>query len=209
MIIFLDESGDPGFKVAKGSSKTFVIALIVFDEELDAEETAVTIKRFRQDLGRDENYEFKFNKCRKDYRTKFLKAVAKSPFRIRAIVVPKTRIYSSTLRHSKESFYNYAIKLVLKNHHGTIKNAKLRCDKRGEKSLSRELKNYLRRELNKPGEKIIANVRFRDSKKDVLIQLADMVAGSLRKYHEKDTGDAEIYWNIIKKREDNIWIFGL
>ncbi len=209
MIIFLDESGDPGFKINKGSSKTFVIALVIFDEELDAEETAVTIKRFRQSLGKNENYEFKFNKCRKDYRTKFLKAVAKSPFRIRAIVVPKTNIYSPALKHSKEKFYNYAIKLVLQNNFGTIKNAKLRCDKRGEKSLSRELKIYLRRELNKPGEKIITDVKFRDSQKDVLIQLADMVAGSLRKYHEKDTSDAETYWNIIKKREDNIWTFGL
>ncbi|MFA5033728.1 MAG: DUF3800 domain-containing protein [bacterium] len=40
MLVFLDDSGDPGFKVEKGSSPVFVIALVVFDDHLDAEETA-------------------------------------------------------------------------------------------------------------------------------------------------------------------------
>ena len=39
MIIFIDDSGDPGFKVEKGSSVVFVIALVIFDDPLDAELT--------------------------------------------------------------------------------------------------------------------------------------------------------------------------
>lgn len=81
MIIFIDDSGDPGFKVGKGSSEVFVIALVIFDDPLDAEETALKIKRLRQALGHHEKYEFKFNKCSKDFRCKFLSTVADSRFR--------------------------------------------------------------------------------------------------------------------------------
>jgi type III restriction enzyme len=44
MIIFIDESGDPGFKTKRGSSAHFVVVLIIFDEEINAEETALKIK---------------------------------------------------------------------------------------------------------------------------------------------------------------------
>lgn len=44
MIVFIDESGDAGFKIGKGSSTFFVISLIIFDDELEAEETALRIK---------------------------------------------------------------------------------------------------------------------------------------------------------------------
>lgn len=51
------------------------------------------------------------------------------------------------------------------------------------------------------------NLRFRDSKKDVLIQLADMIAGSLRRNFEHNTNDWGIYRKIIKNREEDIWEF--
>ncbi len=50
MIVFIDDSGDPGFKVAKGSTSHFVICLVIFDDELIAEETAVRIKKLRRVL---------------------------------------------------------------------------------------------------------------------------------------------------------------
>ena len=63
MIIFSDDSGDPGFKTAKGSSDVFVIALVIFDSDKDAEETALKIKSLKQSLKLRDQFEFKFNKC--------------------------------------------------------------------------------------------------------------------------------------------------
>lgn len=206
MLVFLDDSGDPGFKVGQGSTKTFVIALVIFDDNLEAEETALKIKRLRRNLGKDDNFEFKFNKCRYDFRCQFLRTVANSGFRIRAIVMPKERIYeSSYLRQSKESFYNFAIKTVLKCHEGTIQDARLRMDSHGERKLRRELMAYLRREI---GSGVIRDIKNRDSKRDVLIQLADMVAGSLRKAHDKEGSDAATYKTIIEERIEDIFVFG-
>ncbi len=207
MIVFIDESGDAGFKLSKGSSSTFVIALIIFDEELDAQETAVKIKKLKRNLNKSEKFEFKFNKCKRDLRLTFLESIANCNFRIRAIIFRKNIIYSSHLRSSKDSFYNFALKQVLEHNNQTIKDAKIRLDGRGERAFRNSLAVYLRRSLNSKTQKVMKNLRFRDSKQDVLIQLADMIVGSIRKHYDHTNGDWELYRKIIKKREDDVWEF--
>ncbi len=207
MLVFIDESGDAGFKVSKGSSATFVIALVIFDDELEAEETALRIKKLKRELGKSDKFEFKFNKCKRDLRVKFLEAVKDSKFRIRAIVFKKEVLYSSHLRTSKDSFYNFALRQVLENNNQTIKNAKIRLDGLGERTFKKNLIVYLRKSLNSKTQKVMDNLRFRDSKEDVLIQLADMVAGAIRKYYDHNAEDWDTYKGIIKGREDDIWPF--
>ncbi|MFA5877597.1 MAG: DUF3800 domain-containing protein [Candidatus Paceibacterota bacterium] len=208
MLIFIDDSGDPGFKIGAGSSPTFVIALVIFDDYLDAEETAVRIKRLRRELRFRDDFEFRFNKCSREIRCAFLNAVSDQTFRIRAIVIPKDRITNPGLKESHETFYNYAIKLVLQNHGGTITGAKLRLDGHGNRELKNSLSTYLRRELNSPRERVFDDLKFRDSKEDVLIQLADMVAGSIRRNYDALASDADVYRGIIKKKEQDVWVFG-
>ena len=48
---------------------------------------------------------------------------------------------------------------------------------------------------------------FNDSKQNVLIQLADIVAGSIRRDFEKTTPDSCVYRKIIRKREEDTWEF--
>jgi hypothetical protein len=129
-------------------------------------------------------------------------------FKYRAIVFPKNAIYGKQLLSNKESFYNYAVKTVLKHHGGRLKDAKLRVDGHGNRELRLSLKTYLRRELNRPGQRVFQDLRFRDSRKDVLIQLADMVAGSVRRFYDADKDDHEIYRGIILRRKDDEWVFG-
>ncbi len=207
MIVFIDESGDPGFKTAKGSTRHFVVALVIFDNELDAEETALKVKRLRQSLNKSDRFEFKFNKCNKDLREKFLQEVRNCPFRIRAIVFDKESVYSGHLRSKKEDFYNFALRQVLEHNGSTVINAKVRIDGRGEKQFRQQLTTYLRKSINSDSRRVIDNLRFRDSKTDVLIQTADMVAGSIRRYYDKKSNDWECYRKIIRKREEDVWEF--
>lgn len=208
MIIFIDDSGDPGFKVGKGSSEVFVIALVIFDDPLDAEETALKIKRLRQGLGHHEKYEFKFNKCNKDFRCKFLSAVADSKFRVRAIVMAKKNIYGAELRRSRESFYKYAIKTVLKHHDGTISDAKVKLDGHGDRGFKQAMISYLRKELNNPARKVFKDLKIVDSHTNVLIQLADMAAGAIHRSYYVDKSDKDLYRGIIAKRIEDEWRFG-
>jgi hypothetical protein len=143
MLVFLDDSGDPGFKVDKGSTPCFVIALVISDDDLEAEECAGAIKKLRRDLGLSDNYEFHFNGCNRKIRLAFLEAVARFKFRIRAIVMDKAKIYSGELRGSKDSFFRYAIKMVLQYSFGKIRNARLRIDGHGDREFRREMRSYL------------------------------------------------------------------
>ena len=142
MLVFIDDSGDPGFKLHKGSSPIFVIALIIFDDELEAEKTAVAIKELRRKLKFPDTVEFKFHKSRLAIKKKFLETCVQFKFRIRAIVVIKQKIQSLRLQTDKESFFNYFVMNVLKYSKRTIKNAKLRFDRRGEKHIRNELRVY-------------------------------------------------------------------
>lgn len=207
MLIFIDESGDTGFKTQKGSSIHFVISLVIFDDDLDAEETAVKIKRFKKSLKKSDKFEFKFNKCDKNLRVGFLREVKNCNFRIRSIVLNKDVLDSKNLRERKELFYNFALKNVLEYNSGTIKKAKIRLDGRGERIFRQQLNLYLRRNLNSNTKTVMKNFRFRDSKSDVLIQLSDMIAGSLRRYYDQITMDWDIYWKIVRSKIEDVWEF--
>lgn len=90
MLVFIDDSGDPGFKLEKGSSKIFIIAMVIFKDNLEAEKTSVAIKELRRILKMSDLSEFKFNKSSRKFRTAFIDTVKKFDFKIRAIVVDKS-----------------------------------------------------------------------------------------------------------------------
>lgn len=207
MLVFLDDSGDPGFKLNKGSSRFFVIATVIFVDELEAEKTSVAIKELRRSLGFPDYTEFKFNKSRKAVREAFLRAVNKFDFKVRCLVVDKTLIRSAELRSNKNSFYSYAIKLVLGYSKGSILYAKVRIDGSGDRAFRRSFLGYLRRELNSRERKIIKNCKMVDSRGNTLVQLADMVAGSIRRSYEKERKDAGVYKAIIKRHIEDEWQF--
>jgi hypothetical protein len=208
MLVFIDDSGDPGFKkIGKGSTSHFIIAMVIFDDELEAEKTAVAIKDLKRKIGFNENTEFRFFKTQRKYRARFLKTINKFNFRIRCLVVNKSNIRSSELRNNKNSFYAYFIKEVLKNSNNTILNAKIRIDGGGDRIFRRNFFTYLRRELNTNEKKIMRNCKLVNSRKNVLVQMADMVAGSINRAQNKEKRDSKLYINIIKKHFEDIWKF--
>ncbi len=205
MLVFIDDSGDPGFRVDSGSSEIFVIALVIFDDPLVAEETSLAIKKLRRKLGLSDDYEFKFNKSGKKFKSPFFDAVSGYDFKVRAIVVRKEDIYSLHLKSKKERFYNYIIMQVCRKGSG-IKNAKLVFDKYGERAIRDELRVYLSRELNNKDNQVFRDLKFADSRQNTLIQLADMVAGSIFAAY---TGKDEYYLDKLKAsgRIEDIWSF--
>lgn len=204
-LVFIDDSGDPGFKLDKGSSSHFVIACVIFDDPLDAEETALIIKKYRRELEWTDKREFKFNKTSKKNVSELLRRVSGSNFRVRAICIDKSKIYSHELKNKQDSFYNYAIKEVLSKS-TTLDKADIRLDGHSGREYKKSAATYLRSEVNARSEKI-AKVRFVDSTTNVLIQLADLVAGSILRSTNSAKTDSGIYREIIKKRIEDVWNF--
>ena len=206
-LVFIDDSGDPGFKVDKGATSHFVIACIIFDDSLVAEETAVAIKKYRRSIGFPDNMEFKFTKSKNEIKKGFLKTISKFDFRVRAIVVDKSIVRSQELKFFKDSFYNFFIKEVLSKSKDSLHNSRIRLDGHGNRLFKRNLSTYLRRELNSNDKKIMKNMRLVDSKKDVLIQMADMIAGAIRRSYDNRKKENKIYRKIISKKIENCWEF--
>jgi hypothetical protein len=207
MLVFIDDSGDPGFKIEKGSSTHFVIAMVCFDDELEAEKTAVAIKELRRKLRIKDHEEFKFFKSCRDHRIDFLKTVNKFDFRVKCLIVDKEKIYSPELKSNKNSFYAYFIKEALKNNNKTILEAKIRIDGSGNRIFRNNFVTYLRKELNSEERSIIKNCQLVDSSSNVLIQLADMIAGSINRSENKDKKDSSDYKSVIKKKIEDEWSF--
>lgn len=206
-LVFIDESGDAGFKLDKGSSKTFTIACVVFDDELEAEKTAIAIKELRRKLKFSDRVEFKFSGSSNKTRTAFLKTIRPFSFKVRALVVQKEIIRSDQLKNDKNSFYSYFIKMVLQHNKETIKEARVRIDGSGDRIFRRRFLTYLRKELNSRQRKVVHNIKMVNSKSNVLIQMADMLAGTIRRYKEGEKKDAKKYWSIIQSKIDDCWKF--
>ena len=207
MLVFIDDSGDAGFKLEKGSTRFFVIAMIIFDDELEAEKTAVAIKDLRRSLKFPDDMEFKFSKSKRSVRIKFLETVKPFKFRVRSLVVDKILIHSEELRSNKNSFYSYAIKMVLKHSDNSIFNAKIKIDGSGDRIFRKRFLNYLTRQLNTEQKRIVKNCKLANSKNNVLIQMTDMIAGSVRRSFDESRKDATTYKNIIRKHIEDEWRF--
>ncbi len=80
-----------------------------------------------------------------------------------------------------------------------INEAKIEIDGRSSKQNMKRTTTYLRREINSDNSKRI-EIKFEDSTKDNLIQLTDLIAGSINRSLNSDKTDSNTYIKIIKKK---------
>lgn len=202
MLVLIDESGDPGFKLTKGSASVFVAVLVAFHDREAARQTQAAIDELARRLRL--SGELKFSKSRAEVRDSFFAAVRPFDFRVRAIVVKKELIYSRTLRMDKESFYSFFVKSMLKFDGGLLRGARVVIDGSGDREFRQELGAYLRRHC---GAGAIKHVRFADSANDRLIQLADMCAGAIARSYKRDRSDADRWRDMLAPKIDDVWEF--
>ena len=201
--VFLDESGDSGFKLDKGSTPVFCMAAIIVPSPTEIQAIELAIAELRTQLHLPRNYEFHFFSESARVREAFCRQVVACPFTVRAIVVDKTRITSPRLRQRADLFYNFITRMLLQHNFATISMANVRIDGH----TNRPLKTYLRQQLNK-GTVVVASIKFSDSKNDSLIQLADMVAGSIARSYLTEKKDHGTYRGLLRRRISDVWEFG-
>jgi hypothetical protein len=143
---------------------------------------------------------------RKDLVKEFLRLVAVQRFRIRAVVVDKQLVHSRQLRTRQASFYNYIIKEVMA-HDESLTAASVKLDGHAGRQYKQQAAAYFRREVSRNSRKI-AKCAFADSSRNDLIQLADLVAGSIYRSRLEDRTDRDDYIAILGPRVEDIWDFG-
>ena len=202
MLVFIDETGDAGFKLSKGSTPLFAAAMVIFETADAAAATGDVIRGAQQALG--VKPEFKFSSCRDGARDGFFDSIRDCDFIVRAIVVEKEKIYSPRLRTDKEQFYRFFIKNMVRFDNGTLQDAKVIIDGSGDRSFRRDLKKQLRRHTA-PG--VIKDVRFGKSHNDPLVQLADMCAGAIARSYRTDRKNADRWRQMLQPKIDDVWEF--
>lgn len=201
MLVFIDESGDPGFKVDRGSTPIFAAAMVVFGDREAASATAETI---RAALKEHRAFpEFKFNKSRDVLRDAFFESVIGCDFCVRAIVVQKEVIYSERLRGQKDEFYRFFVKNMVRQDGGLLQDAKVIIDGSGERIFRQDLQRHLKRH----GNGSIKKVSFADSRRDPLVQLADMAVGAIARSYRSDRKDADRWRKMLAPKIQDIWEF--
>lgn len=201
MLIFLDESGDAGLKLKEGSSALFVIALVVFDENEHAERTKEIIANHRMVSQLSSTFEFKFAQMKDQRRLQFLQAVQGGPYRLRVMVVDKSKLTDTRNIEKAESFYNFFAHEALKRNSSVIRAARLRIDGSGSREFKGAFSGSVRSIV---GDGIIKNTKFLDSRKDSLIQLADMVAGSAARAYRPTKPDGT-FLKMLAPKIDDLW----
>ncbi|MEN6640984.1 MAG: DUF3800 domain-containing protein [Armatimonadia bacterium] len=209
-LVYLDESGDAGFKLGSGSTPALVVSAVIFAGAAEARETAECIHRYRTDvLKRGGHFQFHFTNCCRQWRLGLLKAVKPCPFRVRAIVMPKERIFAeSMLRRRGDYFYNFTMKLLLTHTFGDVKDAKLFIDGEAGRESLRRMVAYLRQECNTPQRRVFRDIRFVPKHDhNVLVELADMITGSIARSYKDGKPDR---WDYRRELGDKarVWEFG-
>jgi len=202
MLVFIDESGDAGFKLDKGSSNVFAVAMVMFADRAVARQAAEAIDAAR--AAWPGLAEFKFSKASRDARDAFFQAIMPFDFRVRVLVVRKEQIYSGRLRTDKEAFYQFFVKTMMKFDNGRLQGARIIIDGSGERAFRRDLQAHLKRHA---AAGAIKDIRLKDSRGDSLVQLADMCVGAVARSYRADRPDHNRWRRMIRTKLDDVWDF--
>ncbi|MBU1046450.1 DUF3800 domain-containing protein [Patescibacteria group bacterium] len=201
MLVFIDESGDPGLKMNSGSSRFFTIALVVFEDYDEATNCDRRIELLKKELSWSDNSEFHFKKNSLRVRDSFFKAVMPYNFFYYGIVINKdpNKLYGEGFKN-KSSFYKYACSLVFENAKDKLSKSIVVIDKNGNNEFRNQLAKYLRRKMNIDKKKI-RKVKMQKSESNNLLQLVDYVAGAINRSIVNSRKDSQVFRKMLSRKE--------
>ncbi len=200
MLVFIDESGDPGLKINQGASKFFTVGLVIFEDHEEAVACDQRITLLRRELNWKAQDEFHFKNNSDRVREAFLKAVLPYNFFYYGIVMNKSQLWGEGFK-DKKSFYKYSCSLVFENAKEKLDNSIIVIDKSGNNDFRRQLARYLKARINKSERKIIKKIKMQRSTSNNLLQLADYVVGSINRSMFTKRKNSKKYRDIISSRE--------
>jgi hypothetical protein len=181
--IYLDESGDTGFKFNRGSTRYFIVTLMLVSDQIPMQNA---IDDLRKELHFSDDTEFKFSKSSNTVRHKFFTTLRRLDFSAYSIVTDKHDFMEyRELGHAQ--LYSVVVKHVL-SHCGTLfDDATLVVDestksKRRQQALATFLRAALNVDASAPK---LGKIVHHQSHRDNLLQAVDMLSGAVNAWCSK------------------------
>lgn len=197
---FIDESGSFGFDFStEGNSKYYILcAIVVENQKLDAIHNAIkTIK----DNNGFSNSEMKSSKIgtQNSRRTRIITQLLQVDFKIILFIADKQEfIKCSPLTEYKKSFIKFLHQRLYNRLYHVYPKLKIIEDEIGSTEFQQSFKKYVAE--RRPQQNLFNNYDFdySNSKDEILVQLADVVGGSI--YHQLCDDTAPNYLEILKSK---------
>ena len=198
--ILLDESGDLGFKLKRGSSQHFIITVIFTQSKRPLEKIARNVhrslsKKFKK-VGALHAYQETLIT-----RKRILQGINKKDCSVLAIILNKKKVYTK-LQDEKTVLYNYVTNILLDRlfHRKPIPSDQpiilLASRRETNKFLNENFKHYLKEKIT-DNHKLDLRIEIGSPVKEKSLQAVDFVSWAIfRKY---ETGD-DTYYDRIKER---------
>lgn len=199
---FTDESGSFGWELDNENTSThFIItAIIVRESDVDAVRTAVADIRDRY----FPKGEIKSSKIGKKHnrRKKILEETLDIPYRIFAVVVDKKLLKDSRGLRFKPPFYKFMNNIVHKELRAAFKNLVVVADEIGGSDYMQSFCKYVEEHSEIPNLYGESEFSFENSKAEVVVQLADLISGTLSFLYDEHKKDASVpdYQEILKDK---------
>ncbi len=130
MLVFVDESGDAGMKLDKGSSELAVL----FEDGAEAQRCDDSFAELRRQLGFPASKEFRFHGAREPTRQAFLSHVKQFDFQFVSVVLDKRKLSGHGFQF-KESVIKETTRLVFESLKPNLTNATVIVDGSGDKAF--------------------------------------------------------------------------
>lgn len=187
--------------MSRGSSAVFCIAGMVFDTAADVELAAGTLRRLRLALHLRAGHEFHFNNEPPHIREAFMRAACELPFGAYAIVLDKARCAADAGRVTPLLVCERMCLALLSRCLEQREDAVVVIDGR----VRTELRVAIRQQMN-VGCRRVAKVKARDSARDPMLQLADMVCGAVARCYRGERHRDDSYFRLLGARMRSIQV---
>ncbi|MBI5424364.1 MAG: DUF3800 domain-containing protein [Opitutae bacterium] len=201
MLVFIDESGDPGMPPGGSRSEYFTVTLVTIQDHEEATAIEQRIALLRRELNLPDTFEFHFSKLKQAWREEFLRTLSRYEWFYFAVVLNKAKLTGKGFQFP-DPFYKYTCGLVFQNAKPYLEDAIVVIDGSGGREFRTQLSTYLRKRVNEAGEgpKSIRKVKLQDSRQNSLLQLADMVCGAVARSYTVP-GEQSALRKLISHRE--------
>lgn len=182
---FVDEYGNTNIATEKpGVSQYFIVVTILAPgSELQALRHSVEKIRAKFfQTGEMKSKSLGSNRARWE---KLLRELSTLPFHFHALAVDKVRLDRAGGLQHKEPFYKFMCGLAYRKTMGSIPNLHVRADEHGRTEFMTSFQEHVRKN-HRPSLFDHGTFEFVNGKQDVLIQLADIVAGLLARIYDPE-----------------------